>query len=749
MERMIGTGAFGTVYLGTMQDGEMIAVKKLAENVHVARDEGFTYEAKNILSLKHENVVHFVGICYGMYKEVAQHNGRYITADIVEISLCYEYLRQGSLQKNLFDFPSRIGWDTRFKIIKGICQGLCFLHSIPIVHMHLKPENILLDNNMRPKIADFGLSRLFGQELVRMHTQNVVGSYGYIAPEYLYRGEISTKSDIYSLGLLILETTIGERHILKQKEPSARDFIENVRQKWTLEHISWKHPFLDSDGLLQVRTCIEIGLECVQIDWRKRPSIEQIIEKIDRLPQISSDSVLSLQPRRINFPIKPKRLTSSSLYLVNKTDDPIAFNVVTKIPKKYRTKLPFCGIVLPKCTYTLNVITPEQRKAPPLDNDDSLTLQSSKALHDHEVLENVDTASVAVLLDTVGDEVQEMKVVVACEPLAETVSNQIIDGQNYREVLSLDVHPTEPWILTSNKKGYVCIWNYQTQADVESTEVTREPVYSGKFIEREEWFVVGSGNGSIYVFDYNTMEEVDEIEAHDGHGIMCLAVNPTSSCVLSASDDHTIKLWDWTNEWKCTQTFEGHDDAVIQVIFDPRNSESFASVSLDRTIKIWNINSGTCNITLDGHQDGLLCVHYHPHYFKQFLVSGSLDGAAKVLHNLSAGYCIHAWILKCCFTFLLNKVWDLETDSCVDTLQEHTKDLSALCWHPELRVLVTGSFDGTVRIWKWKSTSSTYRLENIIALNLGAVHALGYLKGLTRIVVGCDQGISLMDINVV
>jgi len=460
----------------------------------------------------------------------------------------------------------------------------------------------------------------------------------------------------------------------------------------------------------------------VEIDRRKRPPIEKVVDMLNGLSQIGSSSLLSLQLQRINFPVKPKRLTSSSLYLINRTDDRIAFRLITKTPRRYRTKLPICSIVLPKCTCTLNVITPEQKKASPLDIDDSLTLQTSKIAR-NEDLEDVDPASVAVFLDAAGDEVQEVKVVVACEPLPETASNQIIDGQNYREVLSVDVHPTKPWILTSNKKGYVCIWNHQTQEEVDSIEVTREPVYSVKFIEREEWFVVGTGDGCISVYNYNTMEEVvDPIEAHDSHGIMCLAVNPTHSYVLSASDDHTIKIWDWTKEWQCIGTFEGHNHTVTQVMFDPRNSESFASASLDQTIKIWNIRSETCNITWDGHPEGLLCLHYHPRYFEQFLISGSSDGDAKV--------------------------WDLDTDTCVDTLQGHGDGLKALCWHPELRVLVTGSLDGTVRIWNWKSTSSTYRLENIIRLNLGAINALGYLKGSTRIVVGCDQGIALMEINV-
>uniref|UniRef100_R7WEG5 non-specific serine/threonine protein kinase n=1 Tax=Aegilops tauschii TaxID=37682 RepID=R7WEG5_AEGTA len=175
---------------------------------------------------------------------------------------------------------TKMDWNIRFNIIKGICNGLHFVHSIPIVHMDLKPENILLDDNMVPKIADFGLSRLFGQEQTRMNTQNVVGSYGYIAPEYLYRGEISTKSDIYSLGLLIMETTTGEKNC-PGKEPSAVQFIKNVRENWKEQRIASEYPLLDADGLQQVKKCIEIGLECVEIDRLKRPSIETILDKLN------------------------------------------------------------------------------------------------------------------------------------------------------------------------------------------------------------------------------------------------------------------------------------------------------------------------------------------------------------------------------------------------------------------------------------------------------------------------------------
>ncbi|KAM0838710.1 hypothetical protein ACQ4PT_060797 [Festuca glaucescens] len=279
-ERILGTGAFGTVYKGIAPDGETIAVKKLAENAPLPPEKAFTNEVTNLMALQHENVVRLVGYCHEIQKKVVQSNKRYIVADVVESLLCYEYLPQGSLRKNLFEVGAEMDWDTRFNIIKGICNGVLFLHNIPIVHMDLKPENILLDCNMVPKIADFGLSRLFGEEQTRVNTQNVVGSYGYIAPEYLYRGEISTKSDIYSLGLLIMETTTGEKNC-HGNEPSAEKFIQNVRENWKEQRIASEYPSLEADCLQQVKKCIEIGLECVQIEGQKRPSIQTIIDKLN------------------------------------------------------------------------------------------------------------------------------------------------------------------------------------------------------------------------------------------------------------------------------------------------------------------------------------------------------------------------------------------------------------------------------------------------------------------------------------
>ncbi|AQK58508.1 putative protein kinase superfamily protein isoform X1 [Zea mays] len=283
-DRKLGQGGFGTVYKGFLQDGQAIAVKKLSDNSPVATEKQFKNEVGNLMAIQHENIVRLYGYCHELQKKVIEHNGRYILVDVVQSMLCYEYAPKGSLDKCIFDISSRPNWATCFKIIKGICQGLYFLHKgmdRPIVHLDLQPANILLDDNMVPKIADFGLSRLFGEEQTRINTINVVGAKGYMAPEYLYRGEISTRSDIYSLGVLIMEITTGQKNSPNDKDMCARNFINQVCQTWTDEHMASKYSSLDADSLQQVKACIETGLKCVDIDQKKRPSIVEIVDKLD------------------------------------------------------------------------------------------------------------------------------------------------------------------------------------------------------------------------------------------------------------------------------------------------------------------------------------------------------------------------------------------------------------------------------------------------------------------------------------
>uniref|UniRef100_A0ACD5UJ59 Uncharacterized protein n=2 Tax=Avena sativa TaxID=4498 RepID=A0ACD5UJ59_AVESA len=295
-ERKISASPFGTVYKGVVPDADrVIAVKKLHEDAPIPAGKTFSKEVHHVLPLRHENIVQLVGFCNEATKKLVQMEGRYIQADIAECLLCYEYLPNGSLDHYLFGSkasdqdsssgkPAGISWDTRFTIIEGICQGILFLHDldIPIIHMDLKPENIWLGESIMPKIGNFELSVSLDREQTKIHTQDVVGSYGYMAPEYLHGGEISAKSDIYSLGLLIMEITTGEKNSPKNEQPSARGYIDKICEEWTLEHISSIYSSLDLDGLHQVKTCLELSLECVETDPAKRPSIDNIVNKLNK-----------------------------------------------------------------------------------------------------------------------------------------------------------------------------------------------------------------------------------------------------------------------------------------------------------------------------------------------------------------------------------------------------------------------------------------------------------------------------------
>ncbi|KAK3118215.1 hypothetical protein QOZ80_9BG0695800 [Eleusine coracana subsp. coracana] len=185
-KRLLGRGAFGAVYKGIHKDGQEIAVKLLHQSMDLDGN-AFSKEFNNLTNLDHPNIVRLVGYCNEEEKLATEYDGRTIIATKMRRALCFEYLPNGSLQKHLFDEHQGFDWQKRFKIIKGICMGLKYLHvelESPVRHLDLKPDNILLDNNMMPKIGDFGLSRLLGEKNT-IQTINPVGTWGYCPPEFI------------------------------------------------------------------------------------------------------------------------------------------------------------------------------------------------------------------------------------------------------------------------------------------------------------------------------------------------------------------------------------------------------------------------------------------------------------------------------------------------------------------------------------------------------------------------------------
>ncbi|XP_042478830.1 cysteine-rich receptor-like protein kinase 10 [Macadamia integrifolia] len=187
----LGVGGFGVVYKGRLSNGQEIAVTRLSRNSTQGEVE-FENEVALVAKLQHRNLVRMLGFCL---------EGKL---------LIYEFVPNKSLDYFLFDPIKRadLNWEKRYNIIEGIARGLLYLHEdsqFKIIHRDLKPGNILLDAKMNPKISDFGLAKLVEMEQTREKTKNVVGTIGYMAPEYAIKGRFSVKSDVYSFGVILLE----------------------------------------------------------------------------------------------------------------------------------------------------------------------------------------------------------------------------------------------------------------------------------------------------------------------------------------------------------------------------------------------------------------------------------------------------------------------------------------------------------------------------------------------------------------
>ncbi|VFQ61036.1 unnamed protein product [Cuscuta campestris] len=196
----IGEGGYGPVHKGMLDNGHEIAVKRLSKTSTQGHGE-FKNEVLCIAKLQHRNLVRMLGCC--------------IEGD--DKLLVYEFMPNGSLDTFIFDEAQsrHLDWPKRFQIINGVARGLTYLHHdsrLRIIHRDLKASNILLDSNMEPKISDFGIARSFGGNEIEAKTNIIVGTYGYISPEYAARGLYSVKSDVFSFGVLVLEIVTGKRN---------------------------------------------------------------------------------------------------------------------------------------------------------------------------------------------------------------------------------------------------------------------------------------------------------------------------------------------------------------------------------------------------------------------------------------------------------------------------------------------------------------------------------------------------------
>uniref|UniRef100_A0A0D9WZY6 Protein kinase domain-containing protein n=1 Tax=Leersia perrieri TaxID=77586 RepID=A0A0D9WZY6_9ORYZ len=266
--KKLGEGGFGSVYKGLLS-GQEVAVKRMSKGSNQGLEE-LKNELVLVAKLHHRNLVRLVGFCL--------ENG--------EKLLVYEYMPNKSLDTILFDIERRrlLDWATRFRIIEGIARGLQYLHQDSqkkIVHRDMKTSNILLDGDMNPKIGDFGLARLFAQDQTRDVTSCIAGTFGYMSPEYVMRGHYSTKSDVFSFGILVIEIVTGRRRNSGPifSEQNDEDILSIVWRHWeegtTAEIIDYSLGRNYPEA--EVLRCVNIGLLCVQQNPVDRPTMADVM----------------------------------------------------------------------------------------------------------------------------------------------------------------------------------------------------------------------------------------------------------------------------------------------------------------------------------------------------------------------------------------------------------------------------------------------------------------------------------------
>ncbi|KAL2324336.1 hypothetical protein Fmac_023394 [Flemingia macrophylla] len=265
-ENKIGEGGFGVVYKGILPDKREIAVKKLSQSSGQGSIE-FKNEILLIAKLQHRNLVTLLGFCLEEREKM----------------LIYEFVSNKSLDYFLFDphKSSQVNWSERFRIIEGIIQGILYLHEhsrLKVIHRDLKPSNILLDKNMNPKISDFGMARMVDINQNQGTTNRIVGTYGYMSPEYAMRGEFSEKSDVFSFGVIILEIISAKRNI-SSGFSDHDDLLSYAWEQWrdqTPLNIL-DQSIRESCNHSDVIKCIQIGLLCVQENPNDRPTMTQVV----------------------------------------------------------------------------------------------------------------------------------------------------------------------------------------------------------------------------------------------------------------------------------------------------------------------------------------------------------------------------------------------------------------------------------------------------------------------------------------
>ncbi|GKC89043.1 probable serine/threonine-protein kinase [Tanacetum coccineum] len=288
-ENVIGQGGYGIVYCGVVADGTQVAVKNLLNNRGQAEKE-FEVEVEAIGRVRHKNLLRLLGYC----------------AEGAHRILVYEYVNNGNLEQWIHGDVgpcSPLTWEIRMKIIIGTAKALTYLHEglePKVVHRDIKTSNILLDRLWNPKVSDFGLAKLLGADMSYIMTR-VMGTLGYVAPEYATTGMVNEKSDVYSFGILFLELISGRYpvdHKRPQEEVYLVDWIKKMVNERCLEKVL-DPKMMEKPSSRVLKRALAVALRCVDLNSERRPKIGHVIHMLESQGQSPINETRGVRESRV------------------------------------------------------------------------------------------------------------------------------------------------------------------------------------------------------------------------------------------------------------------------------------------------------------------------------------------------------------------------------------------------------------------------------------------------------------------
>ncbi|KAM3377028.1 putative receptor-like serine/threonine-protein kinase [Capsicum galapagoense] len=303
-ENVIGEGGYGVVFRGELQDGSVVAVKKLLNNKGQAEKE-FRVEVEAIGKVRHKNLAGLLGYC----------------SEGAHRILVYEYIDNGNLEQWLHGdvgSVSPLTWEIRLKIAIGTARGLAYLHEglePKVVHRDVKSSNILLDRKWNPKVSDFGLAKLLVSEKSYVTTR-VMGTFGYVSPDYASTGMLNEGSDVYSFGVMLMEIITGRSPVDYSRPPGEMNLVDwfkgmvaNRRGEELVDPLIEVHPPPRS-----LKRVLLICLRCIDMDANKRPKMGQIVHMLE-----ADEFPFRSEPRLVQEgPLNPRLAGINRLQLATK-----------------------------------------------------------------------------------------------------------------------------------------------------------------------------------------------------------------------------------------------------------------------------------------------------------------------------------------------------------------------------------------------------------------------------------------------